>query len=54
MTQYVGIDWAYRRAQWCALSDAGKVVGEGAVAADEDGLARLVIKCGPRRARSWR
>jgi transposase len=45
---YVGIDWSYRRAAWCALSDAGKVVGEGAVAADEDGLARLVIKCGPR------
>ena len=44
--EYVGIDWSYRRAAWCALSEAGKVVGEGAVAADEDGLARLVIKCG--------
>ena len=44
--EYVGIDWSYRRAAWCALSDAGKIVGEGAVAADEDGLARLVIKCG--------
>ena len=31
---YVGIDWSYRRAAWCALSNAGKVVGEGAVAAD--------------------
>jgi transposase len=41
--EYVGIDWAYRRAAWCALSEAGKVVGEGAVAADEDGLGRLVI-----------
>jgi transposase len=44
--EYVGIDWAYRRAAWCALGEAGKVVGEGAVAADEDGLARLVIKRG--------
>jgi transposase len=44
--EYVGIDWSYRRAAWCALSEAGKVVGEGAVAADEDGLARLVIKRG--------
>jgi transposase len=41
--EYVGIDWAYRRAAWCALSEAGKVVGEGAVSADEDGLGRLVI-----------
>jgi transposase len=41
--EYVGIDWAYRRAAWCALSEAGEVVGEGAVAADEDGLGRLVI-----------
>ena len=49
--EYVGIDWSYRRAAWCALSDAGKIVGEGAVAADEDGLARLVIKCG-REARA--
>ena len=46
--EYVGIDWSYRRAAWCALSDAGEVVGEGAVAADEDGLARLVIKCCPQ------
>jgi transposase len=44
--EYVGIDWSYRRAAWCALSDAGAVVGEGAVSADEDGLARLVIKRG--------
>ena len=44
--EYVGIDWSYRRAAWCALSEAGEIVGEGAVPADEDGLARLVIKCG--------
>jgi transposase len=28
---------------WCSLSDAGVIVGEGAVPADADGLARLVI-----------
>jgi transposase len=44
--EYVGIDWSYRRAAWSALSEAGTVVGEGAVAADEEGLARLVVKCG--------
>ena len=43
---HVGIDWAYRRAAWCALSARGEIVDEGAVAADEDGLARLVIKLG--------
>jgi hypothetical protein len=44
--QYVGIDWAYRRASWCALSEGGVTVGEGVVAADEDGLARLVLRLG--------
>lgn len=44
--EYVGIDWSYRRAAWCALSDAGAIVGEGAVSADEEGLARLVMKRG--------
>jgi hypothetical protein len=34
---YVGVDWAYRRAAWCALSVGGEIVD--AVAADEDGLA---------------
>jgi Transposase len=37
---------AYRRAAWCALSDAGAIVGDGAVSRDEDGLARLVLKRG--------
>jgi hypothetical protein len=37
---------SYRRAAWCALSQAGVIVGEGAVSADEDGLARLVIDRG--------
>jgi transposase len=44
--QYLGIDWSYRRAAWCALSDGGGLVGEGAVSADEDGLARLVLELG--------
>src|SRR5215217_1029729 len=44
--QYVGIDWAYRRAAWCALGEGGATVGEGVVAADEDGLAGLVVRLG--------
>src|SRR4051812_12092029 len=43
---YVGIGWAYRRAAWCALGEGGAVSDEGVVAADEDGLARLVLKLG--------
>jgi transposase len=45
--QYVGIDWAYRRAAWCARERAGAIVREGFVPADEDGLARLVLELGP-------
>jgi hypothetical protein len=45
--QYLGIDWAYRRAAWCAKSVGGVIVAEGFVAADEDGLARLVLRLGP-------
>jgi transposase len=44
--QYVGIDWAYRRAAWCAKQADGTIFGEGFVPADEDGLARLVIELG--------
>src|SRR3954453_4056512 len=44
--QYVGIDWAYRRAAWCAKEADGTVSGEGFVPADEDGLARLVLEQG--------
>ena len=44
--QYVGIDWAYRRAAWCAKQADGTVFGEGFVPADEDGLARLVLELG--------
>jgi hypothetical protein len=42
--QYLGIDWAYRRAAWCAKSERGAIVDEGFVAADEDGLAKLVLQ----------
>jgi transposase len=44
---YVGIDWAYRRAAWCALEADGTILGEGFVPADEDGLARLAVEFGP-------
>jgi transposase len=44
--QYVGLDWAYRRASWCALSEGGAIAGEGGVPADRDGLARLVLTLG--------
>jgi transposase len=44
--RHVGIDWAYRRAAWCALSASGEIVDEGFVGADEDGLARLVLAVG--------
>ena len=43
---YVGIDWAYRRAAWCAVNEAGAIVSEGMFPADEDGLARLVLELG--------
>jgi len=45
--QYVGIDWAYRRAAWCAKSESGEIRNEGVVPADEDGLAKLVLALGP-------
>jgi transposase len=40
--EYVGIDRSYRRAAWCAVGESGEV----AVAADESGLARLVLQRG--------
>jgi transposase len=43
---YVGIDWAYRRAAWCALDAGGRIEGEGLIPADADGLARLVLQLG--------
>src|SRR3989442_10406928 len=44
--KYVGIDWAYRSAQWCALGRGGEIDGEGRISADRDGLARLVLELG--------
>jgi len=43
---YVGIDWAYSRAAWCARSETGTITGEGTLPADENGLARLVTQLG--------
>ena len=43
---YVGIDWAYGRAAWCAVSESGAIADEGLIPADEDGLAKLVLKLG--------
>src|SRR3954471_20831854 len=47
MVQFVGIDWATRRARWCAVTPAGVVIDEGWAPADEDGLAGLVMRVGP-------
>src|SRR4051795_9423938 len=47
MQQFVGIDWATRRARWCAVTPAGAVIDEGWAPADEDGLGRLVARLGP-------
>jgi transposase len=46
MQQFVGIDWAYRRAAWCAKNAGGDVRDEGVVPADEDGLGKLVLRLG--------
>ena len=43
---YVGIDWAYRRAAWCAVNEGGAIDGEGMIPADEGGLAQLVLELG--------
>jgi Transposase len=45
VVRYLGLDWAYRRAAWCAVG-GGAISGEGVVPADEDGLARLVLAVG--------
>jgi hypothetical protein len=42
----VGIDWATRRAAWCAVDAGGRRLDEGVVSADEDGLLRLVAARG--------
>ncbi len=43
---YVGIDWAYGRAAFCAMGETGAIAAEGVIAANEDGLARLVLELG--------
>ena len=43
---YVGIDWAYGRAAWCARGETGTIAGEGMIPAEESGLARLVLELG--------
>ena len=43
---YVGIDWSYGRAAYCAMSESGAIASEGLVPADEDGLAKLVLSLG--------
>jgi hypothetical protein len=45
--QYLGIDWAYRRAARCARGEGGAIVDEGFVPADEDGLTKLMLRLGP-------
>jgi transposase len=43
---YVGIDWAYGRAAFCAIGESGEIKAEGLISADEDGLAKLVLRLG--------
>jgi transposase len=43
---YVGIDWAYGRAAFCAMGEGGEITAEGLIPANEDGLARLVLEQG--------
>ena len=45
--KYVGIDWGYERAAWCARVGGGAVESEGLTPADADGLAHLVLDLGP-------
>jgi hypothetical protein len=43
---YVGIDWAYGRAAYCAMGEGGEIRSEGLISADDDGLAKLVLRLG--------
>ena len=43
---YVGIDWAYGRAAWCAMGETGTIAAEGMIPAEGSGLARLVLQLG--------
>src|SRR5919108_866885 len=42
--QYVGIDWAYRRAAWCAKQAEGTIAGEGFGPTDEDGFGEACAR----------
>jgi hypothetical protein len=44
--QYLGIDWAYRRAAWCAMGEGGAILDEGFVPADED-VPRIKVSATP-------
>jgi hypothetical protein len=44
--QFVGIDWAARRARCHAVTPTGAVIDEGWTPADGDGLAMLVRALG--------
>jgi transposase len=44
--KYVGIDWGYGHAAWCARRVGGEIAGEGRVPADGYGLAMLVRDLG--------
>ncbi len=52
--QFVGIDWAYRRASFCVLDEAGAILQEVKLPAAEDGLAHLVARVGPDVRGAWR
>ena len=52
MQQFVGLDWATRRARWCAVTPAGAVIDEGWIPADENGLGMLVGQ-GALAVRHW-
>ena len=43
---YVGIDWAYGRAAFCAIGESGEISAEGLIPANQDGLAKLVLGLG--------
>jgi transposase len=43
---YVGIDWAYGKAAFCAIGEGGEIRSEGLIPANEDGLAKLVLRLG--------
>ena len=51
---YVGIDWAYGRAAFCAIGESGVISAEGLIPADEDGLTRLVLELGTNVRAAWR